>query len=67
MRFISKIKQFVLLLPVMAGMAFFQSCTEEIDTSSRYTFTGNTIISYRRNSKSKEKHSETLLAMSYEQ
>ncbi|MBQ2385910.1 MAG: hypothetical protein II300_01345 [Bacteroidales bacterium] len=28
---------------------------------------GNTIITYRRNSKSKEKHSETLLAMSYEQ
>ena len=46
MRFISKIKQFILLLPVMAGMAFFQSCTEEIDTSARYTFTGNTIISY---------------------
>ena len=46
MKIISKIKQFVLLLPVMAGMAFFQSCTEEIDTSARYTFTGNTIISY---------------------
>lgn len=37
----------VLLVLVMT-MATLQSCTEEIDTSDRYTFTGNTIISYLR-------------------
>lgn len=46
MKIVSKIKGFILLLPMVAGVALMQSCSEEIDTSSRYTFTGNTIISY---------------------
>lgn len=46
MKIISKIKSFILLLPLVAGVALTQSCTEEIDTSSRYTFTGNTVLSY---------------------
>ena len=46
MKIISKIKSFILLLPLVAGVALTQSCTEEIDTSSRYTFTGNTFLSY---------------------
>lgn len=46
MKIVSKIKRFILLLPVIAGVSLMQSCSEEIDTSSRYTFTGNTIISY---------------------
>ena len=31
---------------MVAGVALTQSCTENIDTSARYTFTGNTIMSY---------------------
>ena len=31
---------------MVLGVALTQSCSEEIDKSSRYTFTGNTIISY---------------------
>ena len=46
MKIISKIKSFILLLPMVAGVALTQSCTEDIDTSSRYTFTGNTVLSY---------------------
>lgn len=46
MKILSKIKSFILLLPLVAGVALTQSCTEEIDTSSRYTFTGNTVLSY---------------------
>lgn len=46
MKIVSKFKRFILLLPMVAGVALTQSCTEEIDTSSRYTFTGNTVISY---------------------
>nr|MDE5561928.1 fasciclin domain-containing protein [Bacteroidaceae bacterium] len=46
MNIVSKMKQFLLLLPMVAGMALTQSCTENIDTSARYTFTGYTIISY---------------------
>ena len=46
MKTLSKIKQHVLLLAAVSGMALCQSCTEDIDTSSRYTFTGKTIISY---------------------
>lgn len=53
MKLVSKIKRFILLLPMVAGVALTQSCSEEIDTSSRYTFTGNTVISYL------ESHPET--------
>ena len=52
MKIVSKIKSFILLLPVIAGLAFTQSCTESIDEGARYTFTGNTVISYL------EKHSD---------
>lgn len=31
---------------MIAGVGLMQSCTEDIDTSSRYTFTGNTVYSY---------------------
>ena len=43
---LSKIKKVFLLLSMVLGVALTQSCSEEIDKSSRYTFTGNTIISY---------------------
>ncbi|MBR5465919.1 MAG: fasciclin domain-containing protein [Bacteroidaceae bacterium] len=46
MKVVSKIKNLLLLLPMVAGVALTQSCTENIDTSARYTFTGNTIMSY---------------------
>lgn len=46
MNIISRTKRYILLLAAASGAALFQSCTEEIDTSSRYTFTGKTIISY---------------------
>lgn len=42
----SKMKRILLLFAVVACAFFTHSCTEEIDTSARYTFTGNTIISY---------------------
>lgn len=46
MNIISSTKKYILLLAAASGAALFQSCTEEIDTSSRYTFTGKTIVSY---------------------
>ncbi len=46
MHILSTTKKYILMLAVASGAALFQSCTEEIDTSSRYTFTGETIISY---------------------
>ena len=46
MNIISRTKKYILLLAAASGAALFQSCTEEIDTSSRYTFTGKTIVSY---------------------
>lgn len=46
MKLLSKIKIFILLLATTAGVGLMQSCTEDIDTSDRYTFTGNTIQSY---------------------
>ncbi len=47
MKIISKTKKYFLMLLVAASVAVLnQSCTEDIDTSSRYTFTGKTIISY---------------------
>lgn len=46
MKIVSKIKNLALLLPMVAGVAVMQSCQDEIDTSARYTFTGNTVISY---------------------
>ncbi len=46
MNILSKIKKYTLMLAIASGMLLVQSCTEEIDTSSRYTFTGKTIISY---------------------
>lgn len=49
MKFIKNIKNYIILLPVMVVAVVMQSCTEEIDTSSRYTFTGNTILSYLEN------------------
>lgn len=42
----SKMKRILLLFAVVTCAFFTHSCTEEIDTSARYTFTGNTIISY---------------------
>ena len=39
-------KRIILLLPMMASAVLFQNCTEDIDTSSRYVFEGNTILSY---------------------
>lgn len=48
-RFIMRSKKIChVLLALVTVMAMFQSCSEEIDTSDRYTFTGNTIISYLR-------------------
>lgn len=46
MKIVSKIKSFILLLPLIGGLALTQSCTESIDEGARYTFTGNTVISY---------------------
>lgn len=46
MNILSKTKQYILLLAAISVSSLFQSCTEDIDTSSRYTFTGKTIISY---------------------
>ncbi len=46
MNIISKFNRTLLLLAIAVGALFTHSCTEEIDTSSRYTFTGNTILSY---------------------
>ncbi len=44
-----RIKPSVCVLPmVLALLAFSTSCTEDIDTSSRYTFTGRTITDYLR-------------------
>lgn len=37
-----------LLLTIVAVLVLLPSCSEEIDTSDRYTFTGKTIISYLR-------------------
>lgn len=48
MNIISKINRILLLFAIVTGALFTHSCTEEIDTSARYTFTGNTIISYLR-------------------
>lgn len=36
----------MLLLPAIIAVFLTQSCTENIDTEARYTFEGNTIISY---------------------
>ena len=52
MKIVSKIKSFILLLPLIGGLALTQSCTESLDEGARYTFTGNTVISYL------EKHSD---------
>lgn len=46
MNILSKTKKYILLLAAVSMSSIFQSCTEDIDTSSRYTFTGKTIISY---------------------
>ena len=46
MQTLSNIKKVFLLLSIAIGVVLTQSCSEEIDKSSRYTFTGNTIISY---------------------
>lgn len=52
MKLIRRINKYLYLLPLMVAAFMVQSCTEKIDTSARYTFTGNTILSYL------EKHSE---------
>ncbi len=46
MSILSKINRYMLMLAAASGVVLFQSCTEEIDTSSRYTFTGSTIVSH---------------------
>ncbi len=46
MNIITKTRKYALLLVAASGMSIFLSCTEEIDTSARYTFTGKTIVSY---------------------
>lgn len=46
MKVIFKIKNIILLLTMLAGVGMVQSCTENIDTSARYTFTGSTVFSY---------------------
>lgn len=46
MQTLSNFKKVFLLLSMTIGVALTQSCSEEIDKSSRYTFTGNTITSY---------------------
>lgn len=48
MKIISKINRVLLLFAIITSAFFTHSCTEEIDTSARYTFTGNTVISYLR-------------------
>lgn len=48
MNILYKTKKFLMLLTAVSGVALIQSCTEEIDTSSRYTFKDPTIISYLR-------------------
>lgn len=53
MKIISKLNRTFLLLVVAVGALLTHSCSEEIDTSARYTFTGNTVLSYL------QKHSDS--------
>lgn len=46
MNIISKFYRTILLCVMAIGALVTHSCTEEIDTSSRYTFKGNTVLSY---------------------
>ena len=46
MKTMKNFKKMLLLLPLLAATVLFQNCSENIDTSSRYVFTGNTILSY---------------------
>lgn len=46
MKTISRIKECMLLFTAIIAALLVQGCTEKIDTEARYTFTGNTIISY---------------------
>ena len=53
MKIISKLNRTFLLLAVAVAALLTHSCSEEIDTSARYTFTGNTVLSYL------QKHSDS--------
>ncbi len=46
MKILYKTKKYALMLTVALSAVITQSCTEDIDTSDRYTFTGKTIVSY---------------------
>ena len=47
--FLTKFKSIALISAIGVAGAIFTGCTEDIDQSNRYTFTGETITDYLEN------------------